>query len=97
MKKPEDCADLQDVREAIDTIDENIIDLIGQRAGYVQVATKFKTDTASVKAPDRVSQMLDQRKKWAKKNQLDLDFIETVFSTMVDYFINKEMKQWSSK
>jgi len=49
MKLPNDCENIFDIREAIDSIDKEIIDLIGKRAGYVHsaVANSDKWNHAS--------------------------------------------------
>lgn len=95
MKKPPECENMDDIRLEIDAIDSEIVALIGKRAGYVHAAAKFKKDPASVKAPERVKRMLAQRRRLAEEQHLDPDFIENLFSTIVEYFIAGEMKTWS--
>ncbi len=85
---------MEDIRAEIDSIDSQIVALIGERAGYVEAATQFKTDQNAVKAPDRVKRILEKRRQWATEANIDPDIIERIFSTLVDYFINKEMKSW---
>ena len=96
MKKPEECNQIADIREAIDKIDQNIVDLIGVRAEYVQAAAEYKADVNSVKAPHRVREMLQKRRQWAADKSLDPDFVARIFSLMVDYFVNQELKEWSA-
>ena len=96
MKKPEECNNIGDIRDAIDTIDRNIVDLIGARAEYVQAAAEYKTDTESVKAPQRVREMLGKRRQWAATKSLDTEFIGRIFSLMVDHFVNQELRQWTA-
>ena len=47
---------ITDVRNHIDQIDSELVKLIAQRAQCVKAAAAFKTDQASVRAPDRVQQ-----------------------------------------
>ena len=63
---PAEVRDLQDVRAAIDSIDAQIVELLGLRLDYVLAAAQFKPDLASIPAPDRVREMLDQRGEWAR-------------------------------
>jgi len=93
MKQPEDCASIEDVREAIDTIDREIIHLIGRRACYVEAAARFKTGGQSVRAPERQSKMLAERRRWAEENGLDQDVIEALYRNLISYFIDREMQQ----
>jgi isochorismate pyruvate lyase len=77
MKHPADCESLEDVRQAIDVLDREIVYLIGRRARYVELAADFKSDEESVRAPDRQRTMLQTRRRWAEENELDPDVIET--------------------
>ena len=53
MKTPAECASLDEVRAEIDRIDRAIVALIGERAGYVHAAARFKASEAAVAAPER--------------------------------------------
>jgi len=97
MKQPEECCSIEEVRMEIDAIDADLINLIGKRAGYVQAAASFKKDKSAVKAPDRIASMLSQRRQWALQHQIDPDVIEALFNTLLDYFLNKEIKAWENK
>jgi len=97
MKKASECQNMNDIRFEIDTIDKELISLISKRAGYVNKAAEFKKNETDVKAPQRVSKMLSQRKIWAEEKNINPMFIEKLFSDMVNYFINKEMKEWKTK
>lgn len=97
MKKPKDCLDMQEIRKEIDTIDKNIIDLLGLRFNYVKAATKFKTNEQAVKAPERFAAMLVQRRIWAEENGLNPDVIEKVYRDLVGYFIDQELKFFGGK
>jgi isochorismate pyruvate lyase len=92
MKHPADCENLEDVREAIDALDREIIYLIGRRARYVEVAAHFKTDEESVRAPERQRTMLETRRRWAEENGLDPDVVENLYRTLLSYFIDQEMR-----
>jgi len=51
VKPPEACERIEDVREAIDELDREILRLLGSRARYVAAAAPFKTDGRDVQAP----------------------------------------------
>ncbi|MBA2713608.1 MAG: chorismate mutase [Rubrobacteraceae bacterium] len=94
MKHPADCESIEDVREAIDALDREIIYLIGSRARYVEVAAHFKTGEESVRATARQRTMLETRRRWADENGLDPDVIESLYRTLLSYFIDREMQEW---
>jgi isochorismate pyruvate lyase len=96
VRRPEHCQSIEDVRRAIDTLDREIIDLIGRRAGYVETAARFKTGEQSVRAPERQRSMLEARRRWAEEHGLDPDVIEALYRTLVSYFVDREMQRWRS-
>lgn len=92
----QDCRHMTDIRTAIDQIDGQVIALLGQRFEYVKAAVQFKTDTQSVKAPERLHSMLKQRRQWAETVGLDADVIEKLYRDLVQYFIEAELAHWRS-
>lgn len=94
MKQPEDCGSIEDVRQAIDALDREMVALIGRRARYVEAAARFKTGERSVRAPERQEVMLDERRRWAGENGLDPDVIEEVYRILISHFIDREMQRW---
>ena len=94
MKPPEDCASIEDVREAIDGLDRGILDLLGQRARYVAAAAHFKTSQDSVRAPERQKAMLARRRGWAEEEGLDPNFAEELYRRIVSHFVGREMDRW---
>ncbi|MEW9612479.1 isochorismate lyase [Shinella sp. S4-D37] len=94
---PANCQNLGDVRQAIDTIDRTLIDLLGLRMGYVLEAARFKPDVASIPAPERVAAMLPERRRWAEENGLNPDFVVPLFSQMIQWFIQQQTHHWEQK
>ncbi|MGI9050801.1 MAG: isochorismate lyase [Rubrobacteraceae bacterium] len=94
MKQPENCTGIEDIRRAIDTLDREIVGLIGCRARYVEAAARFKTGESSVRAPERQQAMLRELRGWAKEECLDPDIVEKMYKDLVSYFVNREMDQW---
>lgn len=96
MKAPEDCTSIQDIRDAIDSLDHEIIALFGKRYEYVKAIVKFKTDEASVKAADRVATMMQKRRAWAEEVGMNPDVIEKLYRDLVNHFIQDEMVRLNS-
>ncbi|CAN5263069.1 isochorismate lyase [soil metagenome] len=94
MKQPEDCINIEDIRQAIDALDRETIALIGRRAHYVEKAAEFKTGEQSVRAPERQRAMLAERRRWAEESGLDPDAIEEVYRTLISHFVDREMQRW---
>jgi isochorismate pyruvate lyase len=96
MKPPEQLTSLE-VRTAIDYIDRYIIAFIGERAKYVKVAAKFKTNETDVRADRRVTEMLQQHRAWAERHELDPDLIEGLYRDLINHFTQKELTHWKQE
>jgi isochorismate pyruvate lyase len=94
MPEPADCKSLVEVRAEIDRIDRAVLALLGERAGYVHAAARFKPTEAEIAAPQRQAAMFEARREWAREEDLDPDFIEQLYRHMVDYFLERERTHW---
>ena len=93
-KEPSDCRSIEDIRAEIDRLDKVVVALLGKRFQYVLAATTFKTSESSVRAPERLKAMLQQRRVWAEEYGLNPDAIEKLYRDLVNHFIEEEMKRW---
>ena len=91
MKNPGDCTSIVEIREGIDLIDKQLIELIGKRFQYVKEIVKFKSNKEDVEAKPRYEEVLRIRKQWAKEQNLNPDVIETIYKTMIQYFIEEQL------
>jgi isochorismate pyruvate lyase len=89
-----DCKSLDEVRAEIDRIDRAVLALLGERAGYVHAAARFKPTEADIAAPLRQAAMLHARREWAREEDLDPEFIEQLYRHLVAYFIERERTHW---
>ena len=94
MKTPDQRESMVDIRAEIDRLDRQVLALLGQRFAYVKAASKFKTSETTVRAPERLQAMLQQRRVWAEEEGLDVDVIEKMYQDLVNHFIDEEMKHW---
>ncbi|MVX98626.1 chorismate mutase [Enterobacteriaceae bacterium 8376wB9] len=85
---------IEEIRDRIDEIDCELVKLITQRARCVKAAAGFKTDSAAVRAPDRVEQVISKARDRAAETGLPKVIIETVYRSMIDAFIDYELKQF---
>ena len=91
---PARCSSLDEIRAGMDSVDREIIALIGQRVAYVRAAAAFKTIIAAVAAPERVAAVLKTRREWAESAGLSGDVIENLYRDLVAYCVSEEYKQW---
>ena len=91
LKPPNECNSIEEIREAIDEIDHEIVAAIGHRFEYVKAIMRFKSTAEDVRAPQRYQAVLQQRRKWATEEGLDPDVVEKLYRDLIDYFIAHEM------
>lgn len=88
---------IEDVRNAIDGIDSQLVSLIAERGRLVKAAAGFKKDQDAVRAPDRVQRVIDKVRAEAAVVGLPEDIIEKVYRTMINAFIDYELEQHRSR
>ena len=88
---------IENIRKEIDRIDYEIIKLLSRRHSFVKQASLFKNSEKDVKAENRVKEVFETRKNWAKDFDLDPDFIEMLYKTIINYFIAREMEEFNKK
>lgn len=92
-KLPSECTNITEVRNEIDNIDREIINLLSDRAKYVHEVVKYKDNTvSSIQASDRHAVVIDTRREWAEAGGLNPDVVEQVYETLINYFIDEERK-----
>ena len=90
-KRPAECADLADVRAEIDRIDNALVDLIGERFGYVERAWQIKLGQAlEANVPWRNQQVFDKVRARAEARGLPPDLAEALWRQMIGWFIQYE-------
>ena len=93
MKPVKDCKNIEDIRRAIDELDEEIITLLGKRYQYVKEIVKFKEkNEESIVAKARREAVIRSRRKLAVENGLDPDVIEELYRNLINHFIAEELK-----
>ncbi|MGT2906694.1 chorismate mutase [Streptococcus dentiloxodontae] len=83
---------LTKVRQEIDELDGQLIDLLTKRQKLVEKAGRLKpsNDAKAVAAPERVAAILAERRRQASKTGLSPDVAEAVWKAMIEAFIHLE-------
>ena len=97
MKQSKECSTIQEIRTEIDRIDRQVIALFGERFQYVQEIVRFKSNEEEVEAKPRYDEVLKIRREWAKENGINPDVVETIYKTLMKYFIDEQMKMLKEK
>ena len=96
-KKPKACENIQDIRNAIDEIDQEIIQLHALRDSYVREIVKFKSDDEGIIARERQALVLQQRKAWAVERGLDPELFEKLFGLLIENNIQIQLDIYNSR
>lgn len=84
---------IKEIRENIDRIDRQIVDLLAERSASVKQAAKFKKTTDDVKAPQRVEQVIANIKALSEELGTNPVVVEQIYRAMISGFINQEMAE----
>ncbi|TFY97397.1 chorismate mutase [Ramlibacter rhizophilus] len=87
-------ATLGELRERIDTLDAQIVQLLAQRALCVRDATRFKRDAFQVRAPERQAEVFRRVRQLAEQHADAFpglpDIVEASYRTLVAGFVAAE-------
>jgi len=93
MKTPNSCKSIEEVRKAIDEIDQELIALIGKRYEFVKAIVPFKErNEDSIISKQRFDSVISTRREMAIKNGLSPEVVENIYRLLMGYFILEEKK-----
>lgn len=90
---PEHCETMADLRKQIDRIDGALLDLLAERARYIDRAVVLKArENLTARTTDRVAQVTANVRKGAEDRNLDPDQIERIWTDLIETAIAHEAK-----
>jgi isochorismate pyruvate lyase len=90
MSSPEQQS-LDQIRAGIDGVDRELVRLLGERERLVRQAGQLKSDTAAVRAPDRVEQVIARVRTVAAELGASPAVVERTYRAMIAAFIDLEL------
>jgi isochorismate pyruvate lyase len=90
------CNSLKEVRDEIDKIDDQILDLIGQRSKYVYQAAKFKNSLEEIKSDERVEEVLDHVRHNALVMGISPNMVTKIYRTMIEDMVELEIAEFQN-
>jgi|tagenome__1003787_1003787.scaffolds.fasta_scaffold20965797_3 isochorismate pyruvate lyase len=88
---------IQQIRAEIDRLDRQIVALIAEREQFVRRAGRVKTDTAGVRAPKRVEQVVERVRALAGELGATPDVVERTYRAMISAFIELELSAFAAE
>jgi len=93
MKK---CTTLDEVREKIDIVDEEIVKLIAQRNDYIKQIAHFKTSVDEIKTDDRIEDVISRVRQQAISLDLSPNLINELYVKMIDAMVESEVAEFNN-
>ena len=88
------CSSLEEVREEIDKLDDQIVELIAKRNRYIHQAASFKESVEEVKAPDRVDAVIQKVRQKALSLNLSPNLISKLYKIMINEMVESEIAEF---
>jgi isochorismate pyruvate lyase len=94
---PEDCADLAELRAAIDLLDAQLVALLARRQTYIERAAVLKQDRAAVRDEARIEDVIIKVVATAKAAGLSPEIAEPVWRLLIERSIAHELEAFDTK
>jgi isochorismate pyruvate lyase len=88
------CNNMQEVRNAVDAVDQQIIALLVKRYGYMAAAARIKTDRMAVRDEDRKAQVIRNATIAAASHGIPEHTIAQIWEILVESSIAYELYIW---
>ncbi len=91
MRKPADCTTMAHIRAEIDRLDEDLVRLFAERAGFIDRAAEIKAKAdLPARIDDRVEQVVQNVRRHAVTYGLPPDLVEKLWRRLIDWSIARE-------
>jgi isochorismate pyruvate lyase len=91
MKAPKDCTTMADIRAGIDQLDEQLVRLFAERAGYIDRAGDIKAEVdLPARIESRVEEVVRNVRRHADTYGLPPDLVEKLWRRLIDWSIARE-------
>lgn len=91
MLSPADCPDMPTLRDQIDALDRELVQLLAKRATYIDRAVEIKQGVGlPASIPARIEDVVAKVRANAETAELDADLVETLWRQLIDWSIARE-------
>ncbi len=88
------CTNMQEVRHGVDVVDQQIVELLAKRYGYMAAAARIKTDRNAVRDEKRKAQVIENAKTAAISFSIPEQAVTEIWEILVESSIQYEMDIW---
>ena len=89
LKAPESCADMAQLRTAIDTLDERLVRPLAQRQAYIERAAALKADRATIRDEGRIEEVVQKVLAEARRAGLSPAIAESVWRVLIGKLLHR--------
>ncbi len=86
-----ECHTLEEARQEIDKVDEQIVKLIALRNDYIKQIARFKKSVEEIKADDRIEDVINRVRAQAIELDLNPNLINDLYVRMIDAMVESEI------
>jgi isochorismate pyruvate lyase len=97
IKTPENCGSMEELRAAIDALDERLVALLARRQLYIERAAVLKADRGAVRDDMRIEEVVAKVLAAARKAGLSGAIAEPVWRTLIEQSIRHELQAFDRK
>lgn len=91
MRKPADCTTMAEIRAEIDRLDEDLVRLFAERAGYIDRAAEIKAEVdLPARIGSRVEEVVSNVRAHAETYGLPPELVEKLWRRLIDWSIARE-------
>jgi isochorismate pyruvate lyase len=90
------CNTLEEARNEIDKVDDEIVKLIAKRNDYIKQIAHFKTSIDEVKAEERISEVISRVREQAISLDLSPNLINDLYVRMIDGMVESEIAEFNN-
>mgnify|MGYP006285081327 CR=1 FL=1 len=90
----QECHSLNEVRQHIDQLDDQIVELIAARNNYVKQAAAFKHSIEEIKGKERMEAVMDRVRSKAMELSVSPNLLSSLYKTMIDAMVESEISEF---
>ena len=97
LKMPEACASMNELREAIDSLDSRLVALLAVRQAYIERAAQLKTGRDQVRDAERIEEVVAKVIAEGRRSGLSAEIAEPVWRTLIEASIKHEFEAFDRR
>ena len=97
LKMPDACASMNELRQAIDTLDSRLVALLAVRQAYIERAAQLKTGRDQVRDLERIEEVVAKVIAEGKRSGLSAEIAEPVWRTLIEASIRHEFDAFDKR